>query len=376
MSWAIWITGLPGSGKSVLARALASRLRDLGTPTRVLEMDALRKILAPSLAYGHAERDVAYRALVYLATTLTESGVPVIVDATGHRRAWRDLARVSIPNSAEVQLVCPLEVCRERERARVEGNAPRGIYAAAGRPGSTVPGVDVPYEPALSPEAVVDTAREDVPTAVERIVPLALELARAAGVLPRADDGRWAIWITGLPGSGKTTLASSVAERLAARGVRVRLLESGEARRRIVPHAHPAPWEEDLVHRALACAAKLLTESGVPVIIDAAAPRRAWRRLARELVPRFAEVQLVCPPEICGHRESLVRWNPTPCAHAGRPKAALTEPPELLLDYERSLTPELTIHTDVQGPWGAVEEILRLVERLRRAATTSTTRSP
>ena len=69
------------------------------------------------------------------------------------------LARAAIPRFAEVQLVCPLEVCRERERTRPRGHAPRGIYARAGRPGATVPGVDVPYEPALAAELTIDTTR-------------------------------------------------------------------------------------------------------------------------------------------------------------------------------------------------------------------------
>src|SRR5207253_563173 len=147
MSWAIWITGLPGIGKSSLARGAAAELEAVGERVVVLELDAIRKFLTPTPTYSATERDVVYRALVYMATA--------------HRRAWRDLARASIERFAEVQLECPLEVCRERERHRCEGNAPRGIYAQAGKPGAAVPGVDVPYEPALAPELFIDTATED-----------------------------------------------------------------------------------------------------------------------------------------------------------------------------------------------------------------------
>src|SRR5206468_9895317 len=143
MSWAIWITGLPGSGKSVLARATAAELRAGGDTVVVLELDEIRKIVTPSPTYTDTERDVLYRALVYMAATLTKSGTPVIIDATAHRRAWRELARRLIPTFAEVQLVCPLELCRERERERVHCNAPPKIYARAGRPDAPVPGADV-----------------------------------------------------------------------------------------------------------------------------------------------------------------------------------------------------------------------------------------
>ena len=177
MSWAIWITGPPGSGKTALAQAAATLLRERGLAVTVLELDAIRKTLTPEPQYTDAERDLVYRALSYMASVLSGAGVPVIVDATAHRRAWRDAARSMIPRFAEVQLVCPLEVCRERERRRAPGNAPTGIYAAAGRPGATVPGVDVPYEPALAPELVIDTTVEDVKSAAARVAALAEHLS-------------------------------------------------------------------------------------------------------------------------------------------------------------------------------------------------------
>jgi adenylylsulfate kinase len=180
VSWAIWITGLPGSGKSVLARATADRLRALGVPVKVLELDQVRKIITPTPQYTDAERDIVYRALGHMAVLLTEAGVPVLIDATAHRRVWRDIVRAAIPRFAEVQLVCPLDVCQARERSRTESHAPRDIYARAGRPGAMVPGVDVSYEPALAPELVVDTVAEAVPDAVARIVALARSLAPEA----------------------------------------------------------------------------------------------------------------------------------------------------------------------------------------------------
>jgi adenylylsulfate kinase len=128
------------------------------------------------------------------------------------------------------------------------------------------------------------------------------------------------------------------------------------------------PAEEEIVHRTLVYAAKLLTEAGVPAIIDATAPRRAWRQLARDLIADFAEVELVCPPEICRDRERAVRWNPTFCASGARRKTAAGAAPDVLLDYERSLNPELIVHTHVRDPWSATQEILALAHRLHRAA--------
>jgi len=368
VSWAIWITGLPGSGKSALARATAAELRAGGHAVVVLELDEIRKVVTPSPTYSDTERDVVYRGLVYMAGVLAGSGTPVIMDATAHRRDWRDLARRRIPRFAEVQLVCPLEVCRERERQRTTGNAPRGIYARAGQPGALVPGVDRPYEPARSPELTIDTGLEAPGAAARRIVALARALAQpsklASGVPPA-----WAIWITGRPGSGKTTLAWSAAEALAARSVPVRVLDLAEIRAALLDDRPESDTTREIVNRTLAYTAKLLTDSGVAVIVDATAPRRAWRQLARDLIAHFAEVQLVCPYEICMERERATRWGLGAEKSAARSPRKGTAAPDIVVDYEQALGPELTLHTDVQGLQGALEEVLRLAHRLQRLVT-------
>jgi adenylylsulfate kinase len=363
VSWAIWITGLPGSGKSSLARAAAAELRARGTPVRVLELDEIRKALTPSPSYSDAEREVVYRALVYMATLLTQADVPVIIDATAHRRAWRELGRAEIPRFAEVQLACPGDLCRQRERTRAPGHAPRAIYARAGGPGATVPGVDVPYEPALAPELTIDTAREGVAEGAGKIVKLASSLAPGHLFTSAGASAGWAIWITGRPGSGKTTLAEGVAQAVAVHGDRVKVLDMAPLRHFLLREAAPSERQQEIAHRALAYAAKLLTEAGVAVIVDATAPRRAWRDAARELIPCFAEVQLRCPAEICFERERATRWR-----RAGVPPrtGALDVTPDIVCEYEESLRPELIFHTNIHESWSTVHQVLFLIHRLRR----------
>ena len=84
----------------------------------------MRAVVTPHATYTETEREIVYRSLVFAAVSLTGAGVPVIVDATAHRRAWRDLARASIHRFAEVQLDCPLGVAEARERTRAAGAAP------------------------------------------------------------------------------------------------------------------------------------------------------------------------------------------------------------------------------------------------------------
>ena len=361
MSWAIWITGPPGSGKSAIARATTARLEEQGQPIKRLELDEIRKVITPAPTYTDREREIVYRALGYMAVTLVEADTPVLIDATAHRRAWRDLVRAAVPRFAEVQLVCPLEICQERERTRAAGHAPRDIYRQAGRPGATVPGVDVPYEPALVPELLIDTSRQSVDEAAGRVVRLVVELARAAGTgaTPEKEPG-WAIWITGRPGSGKSTIAQRVTQALRERGALVRLLDLSPVQRFLLDGRLGDDAEQDLVHRVLAYTAKLLTEAGLSVVVDATAGRRAWREAARELIPCFAEVQLLCPTEICLERERAVRWGLTFEA----PPAPATPRPDIVLDYEESVRPDLSIRTDVYDPHAAAERVLFVIQRL------------
>lgn len=171
-AFAVWITGLPASGKSTLARALAEELARRGTRVCILESDALRKILTPAPKYDEAERDTFYGAVARLAEFLTVHGVPAIIDATENRRAYRDRARGRIPNFLEVHVECPLSVCLSRD--------PKGIYRR-GLEGtaSDVPGLTAEYEPPLRPDLVVRGDREDPGDAARTIV----EILAARGFL-------------------------------------------------------------------------------------------------------------------------------------------------------------------------------------------------
>ena len=161
----LWITGLPGSGKS----SISDKLKALHPDFVILRMDEFRKIVTPEPVYSDTEREIVYRSIVYLARELAELGHTVIIDATGNKRRWRELARALIPRYAEIYLKCPLEKCINRERQRQETRgAPKDIYKK-GEQGWPVPGINAPYEESLSPEIIIDTGRTAVHEAVELI---------------------------------------------------------------------------------------------------------------------------------------------------------------------------------------------------------------
>jgi len=162
----LWITGLPGSGKSTIADAVQKARPDF----TLLRMDDLRKIITPQPTYSEAERDIVYRSIVSIAKVLAELGHDVLIDATGNLRRWRDLARQIIPHYAEVYLKCPIAACQKREALRKDTRgAPKNIYKK-GEQGSPVPGMSAVYEEPLNPEIVIETDFTSVEDAVAIIL--------------------------------------------------------------------------------------------------------------------------------------------------------------------------------------------------------------
>lgn len=168
MTWAIWITGLPGSGKTTIAREVAKRLA--GEKLRTLQLDEIRTIVTPCPTYSEQERDIVYAFLAYTAKALTECGVNVIIDATANRKRYRDLARELVPSFMEVYISCSLETCRQREAHRSAEFAPKKIYEKSQAPDAVVPGVNVPYEATKSSELTIDSDSVAPTEAAEIIV--------------------------------------------------------------------------------------------------------------------------------------------------------------------------------------------------------------
>lgn len=162
-AFALWLTGLPASGKTTLANHLAQRLAQNNIQTQILDSDQLRKKLTPNPTYSLQERDQFYRTLTVIAQMLTSHGIPVIIAATGHKQAYRDDARQQITHFIEVYVKCPLAICIERDQ--------KGTYQKAQEGKATsVPGLQVPYEPPVFPELTVDTENEQTAVCVQRII--------------------------------------------------------------------------------------------------------------------------------------------------------------------------------------------------------------
>jgi len=115
--FAVWLTGLPASGKSTIVSLLRPELEALDLTVEVLESDDVRHILTPTPTYSETERDVFYRALALLGARLVAHGVTVLFDATATKRMYRDLARTLIPRFIEVSVECRWKsACSETTR--------------------------------------------------------------------------------------------------------------------------------------------------------------------------------------------------------------------------------------------------------------------
>lgn len=177
--WAVWFVGLPGSGKSSVARAVHAALHARGMDVVHLEMDARRKAYFPNPGYSSQERAQAYEMFVEEAAQLAARGQGVIMDGTAYRVAMRQAARERIDNFAEVYIHCPLQVAIDRERQRPEGLVMAGLYEKAldrqrtGRdyPGlGQVVGVDAPFEEDPRAECVVHSAEADIDQARDQVL--------------------------------------------------------------------------------------------------------------------------------------------------------------------------------------------------------------
>ena len=191
--WAVWITGLPGSGKSTIAKEMKKLLRKKGIDVQILRLDEFRRTLAPKPRYTEEERDVVYNTLILMAKFLAKNGVNVIIDATAHKNEWRDKARAEIGRFCEVYVECPLNVCMEREANRKDNLVVSNLYKKALErlkrrekieekeivhkecgeklsPLGQMVGIDVPYEKPSNPDVTIKSVEVDANSAATVII--------------------------------------------------------------------------------------------------------------------------------------------------------------------------------------------------------------
>jgi bifunctional enzyme CysN/CysC len=165
----VWLTGLPGSGKSTIANLVESKLVALGRQTMVLDGDNLRRGLNADLGFDAGSRSENVRRVGEVAKLMTDAGLIVLVALVSPFRADRKRAAALLPEGRFVEIFVdtPLEICRQRD--------PKGLYAKADS-GKVVnlTGLDQHYEIPEEPDLVLRTIDLEPDDAADRVVELVL----------------------------------------------------------------------------------------------------------------------------------------------------------------------------------------------------------
>jgi bifunctional enzyme CysN/CysC len=161
----LWLTGLSGSGKSTIAKALERRLYSTGRHTYMLDGDNLRHGLNRDLGFTEQDRVENIRRVGEVARLFVDAGLIVICSFISPFKAERNMIRELVDNDEFIEIFVdtPLDVCIARD--------PKGLYAKA-LAGQLVnfTGIDSPYEKPDRPDIRLDTTAASVDELVERIL--------------------------------------------------------------------------------------------------------------------------------------------------------------------------------------------------------------
>ncbi len=165
------------------------------------------------------------------------------------------------------------------------------------------------------------------------------------------------VWLTGLSGSGKSTIAVELEKALLMRGVRAYILDGDNVRHGLNKNLGFSPADRTENIRRIGEVAKLFTEAGLVAITAFISPYRADRDQVRALMPAdFVEVLVDCPLEVCEQRDVKGLYQK---ARAGK----IPEFTGISAPYEPPLTPELMLRTDALSVEDSVAQIVNCLTR-------------
>jgi len=162
----VWLTGMPGSGKTTIASGVAHKLKTEGYRVEILDGDWVRKTINVGAGFTREERERHLLRVAWIARLLARNGVIVICSFVSPyievRRKVREIIEVDVP-FIEVYVKCSLEECIRRD--------PKGLYkrALAGEI-KNMTGISDPYEEPVNPDLVIDSENEPVEVSRARLL--------------------------------------------------------------------------------------------------------------------------------------------------------------------------------------------------------------
>ncbi|MDY7227947.1 adenylyl-sulfate kinase [Hyalangium rubrum] len=150
------------------------------------------------------------------------------------------------------------------------------------------------------------------------------------------------LWLTGMHGTGKTTMAAYIAARLRQVGRNVEILDEGEIGDDLWQGLGDTKEERSTIVRRLGYVAQVLTRNNVAVLVPSVSPYKSGREENRRQIGRYVEVYVDCPTETLIARDSTGKYKKALSGEIPN-FIGITEP------YEPPNSPEVTIHSDTEA---------------------------
>jgi adenylylsulfate kinase len=163
MPFAIWITGLPGSGKSTISKELAKKI-----DAKILRLDEFRSKLVSNPRFTDEERTFVYTKLAEKGAKLSERN-NVIFDATDNLNIGRKKAKQLIKNFFVVQIECHINICEKREKKRTDKAGVQDIYNRAKKGEIKIPGLNDNYIKEENPLIIINSEKSNPKEATKLI---------------------------------------------------------------------------------------------------------------------------------------------------------------------------------------------------------------
>ena len=185
------------------------------------------------------------------------------------------------------------------------------------------------------------------------LIHVAAELIAGGDVADMSQDTAAAktIWLTGLSGAGKSTIANLVAARLRSNGTKVEVLDGDALRTTLCKDLGFSRQDRDENIRRIGLLCELLNRHGVIAIVAAISPYRAARDEVRTKVAQFVEVHLTCPLNVLIKRDPKGLYKRALVGEIAH-FTGISDP------YEAPVAPEVIIDTSQTSPEEATDAIL------------------
>lgn len=179
-AFTIWFTGLSGSGKSTIGKAVGDALKARGLTVEVLDSGRIRQKLNRTLGFTREEVETNLLRLGYECTMLNRNGVVAVVTAVSPYRDVRDQLRRDIGRFVEVYCRCAMDILMQRGAKTLFEKAQRGEI-------QHVAGVNAPYEEPLTPEVLINTDHVPPEQSIEKV----LQTLEGLGLIDRFESASY-----------------------------------------------------------------------------------------------------------------------------------------------------------------------------------------